>query len=158
MNLSSAQDFGVGMRAALENRAAAWHYVKAFAAAWLTPIEPGDGYPDAELDAAEARLGLRLPAALREAYALFGRRNDLVRNQDVLLRPEKLYVFEGALVYQVENQACARWGVLLADLEAEDPAAVVRSDLADKSQERWEPWSPKLSVALVEMVMVETLC
>jgi hypothetical protein len=157
MNLSSAQDLGVGMRAALENRSAAWHFVKAFAAAWRAPIEPGDGYTDAELDAAEADLGLRLPTALREAYALFGRRDDLTRNQDALLPPDELYVFDCALVYQKENQGVAWWGVLLTDLDAADPPTVSRLDLADKSQERWEPWAPKLSVALVEMVMAETL-
>lgn len=35
------------------------------------------GAAAADLDAAEQRLGLPLPAALREAYLLFGRRDDL---------------------------------------------------------------------------------
>ena len=67
---------------------------------------------------------------------LLGRRDDLCRNQDRLLRPDELYVYEGALVYHAENQGAAHWGVLLDDLVAEDPAAVVRPDLADKSAER----------------------
>ena len=41
------------------------------------------------------------------SYMLLGRRDDLVRDQDTLLPPERLRVFEGALVYHVENQAVA---------------------------------------------------
>lgn len=88
---------------------------------------------------------------------LLGRRDDLVRNQDTLLSPERLRVLEGALVYHVENQAVAHWGILLSDLAVQDPPTVVRRDLADRSAERWEPWTARLSVALVELVMSETV-
>lgn len=53
-----------------------------FAADWRAPLRAEDGYDAEALDAAERRLGVRLPTALREAYALFGRRDDLSRNQD----------------------------------------------------------------------------
>ncbi len=98
-----------------------------------------------------------LPAALREAYLLFGSRTDLTSNHDRLLRPDELHVADGALVYRVENQGAASWGVLLEELGDDDPGTVMRSDLADKTQERWEPWESSLTVACVEMVMSEAV-
>ena len=62
----------------------AWRFIRGFADAWLTPLRDGDGYSQAELNAAEDRLGLKLPTALREAYMLFGKRADLCGTQDFL--------------------------------------------------------------------------
>jgi hypothetical protein len=150
-------DMRAAMAETLRGREGAWALVRGFAAHWGEPLAAADGYTDAELDAAERRLGVRLPAALREAYRLFGRRADLTSSQDVLLTPDELYVLDGALVYRAENQGCAHWGVLLGDLEREDPPTVVRPDLADKSQERWEPWEERFSTAAAVMAMTEKL-
>ncbi|MCX4749365.1 SMI1/KNR4 family protein [Kitasatospora sp. NBC_01287] len=143
--------------AAGQDRAAAWRFIAEFAAYWRRPLAEDDGWCAAELDAAERRLGLRLPTALREALRLVGRRDDLTRNHNRLLRPDELFVHEGALVFREENQGCAHWGVLLADLDQDDPGTVVRPDLADKSQERWESWTARVSLACVETVMFETV-
>ncbi|MFJ6619831.1 SMI1/KNR4 family protein [Kitasatospora sp. NPDC091335] len=145
------------MAESARSRAGAWAFVRGFAAYWGEPLGPGDGFTEAELDAAERRLGLRLPPALREAYRLFGRRADLTSSQDVLLTPDELRVLDGALVYRAENQGCAHWGVLLDDLALEDPPTVIRPDLADKSQERWEPWEERFSTAAVVMALMEKL-
>lgn len=150
-------DLRAGMAETLRGREGAWVFVRGFAAYWGEPLGPGDGFADAELDAAERRLGLRLPAALREAYRLFGRRADLTSSHNTLLTPDELHVLDGVLVYQAENQGCAHWGVPLAELAHDDPATVIRPDLADTSQERWEPWEPRLSVAAVAMAMAEKL-
>ncbi|MEY9928169.1 hypothetical protein ABH926_002803 [Catenulispora sp. GP43] len=144
--------------AAPGDRAAAWHVAEVLAADWSErPLTPADGYTDADLDAAAAELGHPLPAALREALKLFGRRDDLTRNQDPLSTPEDLEVHEGALVFRDENQSVCAWGILLADLDQEDPPTYLRPDLADKSQEEWLPWTDKLSLALVEALMAETV-
>ncbi|MGW3044045.1 SMI1/KNR4 family protein [Kitasatospora sp. NPDC001159] len=150
-------DMRTAMAETLRGRAGAWALVRGFAAHWGEPLAVADGFTDAELDAAEQRLGVRLPAALREAYRLFGRRADLTSSQDVLLTPDELYVLDGALVYRAENQGCAHWGVLLGDLEQEDPPTVIRPDLADKSQEHWEPWEDRFSTAAAVMAMTEKL-
>lgn len=152
----SAAEMSTGMRAALQSRADAWRFITTFAADWRAPLQAGDGYDSATLDAAEHRLALRMPPALREACALLGRRDDLLRNEDELLRPDELFVCEGALVYQAAHQATAHWGILLDDLTADDPPAFIRVDLADKAAECWEPWTGQLSVALVELVMSQT--
>lgn len=166
------------MLATPRDRTLAWWFITGFAAYWGRPLGAGDGWDPAVVDAAERRLGLTLPAALREAYQLFGRRDDLTSNQDRLLPPDELYVWDGALVYREENQGCAHWGIPLADFDEradavgedavgedaprddavrDDPRTVARPDLADKSQERWEPWMPSLAAACVEIVMAEAL-
>ncbi|QIQ04233.1 SMI1/KNR4 family protein [Streptomyces liangshanensis] len=150
-------DLHTRLSEALASRAEAWRFVADFAAHWQQPLQPGDGWSEAEVEAAERRLGLVLPAALREAYLLLGRRTDLTSNHDTLLKPDELDVLDGALVYRVENQGAASWGVLLADLDKEDPGTVIRPDLADKSRERWEAWESGLIVACVEMVMAEVV-
>ncbi|MEU3464534.1 SMI1/KNR4 family protein [Streptomyces sp. NPDC006733] len=132
-------------------------FVADFAAFWQQPLQTGDGWSVAQVEAAERRLGLALPAALRAAYLLLGRRGDLTSNYDTLLRPDELHVVDGALVYRVENQGAACWGIRLADLEQDDPGTVMRLDLADKAQEHWVPWESGLTVACIEMVMSETV-
>ncbi|GAA1550798.1 hypothetical protein GCM10009678_37140 [Actinomadura kijaniata] len=132
-------------------------FARRFAAEWATPLTARDGFTEEELDAAEARLGARLPGTLREAYRLFGRRADLTSNHDTLLAPSELYVLDGALVFRSENQGAVNWGVRSADSGLADPATFVRADLADKSAERWEPWLDGLTRTVQEILLSEAL-
>ncbi|MFF3669792.1 SMI1/KNR4 family protein [Microtetraspora malaysiensis] len=152
-------DLAAELAHAFQGRERAWAFIRRFAAEWANPLLPGDGHDVAELDAAEERLGLRLPAALREAYALVGPRDDLTGNQDHLLPPKSLYVDETgeALVYRLENQHVVEWGIPLAELDRDDPPTVFRWDMLDKEAERWAPWIDRLSAAFVEIVMSESL-
>jgi hypothetical protein len=54
------------------------------------PWQPGDGYDEATLQAAEVRLGLRLPATLRRFYLAWGRRHDMTQMVDPLVPPDAL--------------------------------------------------------------------
>lgn len=125
-----------------------------------TPLTEADGYAPADLDAAQARLGLPLPATLRDAYQLLGHRKDLTDNHDSLLAPQDLYVDEdrGVLVFRVENQSCAYWGIRVTDLDQEDPPVVVRADLVRPAADDWATWLGRVSVAFVEIVLSEALC
>ncbi|MFI1169954.1 SMI1/KNR4 family protein [Streptomyces melanogenes] len=147
------------LSAGVAGRAGAWEFIRGFAAHWATALDVEDGWGEADLVAAEERLGVRLPLALREAYRLFGRRPDLTSNHDVLLDPAQLSVDPAreALVFRHENQGAASWGILLADLAQDDPAVFIRADLADKSAEKWENWLERLSLAFVEIVLSESL-
>ncbi|NUP49761.1 MAG: hypothetical protein HOW97_20990, partial [Catenulispora sp.] len=137
----------------LSDRQQVWEFVRSYAAAFGWPLVDGDGVEPAELDAAATRLGRGLPLALCEAYLLFGRRRDLTASQDTLLSPERLNVdpSRSVLVYRHENQACAAWGVRLAELELDDPPVVM--DLGNG----WVPYSERLSVAMAEMVLSESM-
>ncbi|MFC8718435.1 SMI1/KNR4 family protein [Kitasatospora sp. NPDC057198] len=150
MTLDLARD----LPAALTDRTTAWRLIADLAAFWGAPLRPGDGRTDAELDAAEARLGLRLPAALREAHRLIGNRPDLTSNHDTLLPPEELYTDQGCLVYRVENQSCAYWGIPLAALGQDDPPTVVWPDAADPEP---TPWTARFSVECLAVVLTEPL-
>lgn len=158
-------DLARELSSGLEDRAAAWEFIRGFARHWLTPLGEADGWSDidgwsdADLDAAEARLGIALPEALREAYQLIGRRADLTSNQDVLLGPAQLHLDERqeALVFRHENQGAASWGILTTDLDHADPGVVIRADLADKRAEKWEGWLDRISLTFIEIVLSESL-
>ncbi|PZG57027.1 hypothetical protein C1I98_00595 [Spongiactinospora gelatinilytica] len=143
--------------AAMADRAGAWDFIRGFAATWRSPLTEDDGWPEADLDAAEARLGLRLPAALREAYLLFGRRTDLTSLQDVLFGPAHLAVEDQALMFRAENQSAAFWGIPITELDRPDPPVVIRTGMADKAAESWEGWLDRFSHACVEIVLSESL-
>jgi uncharacterized protein (TIGR02996 family) len=118
-----------------ERRVERWRLVEEFIDVWYGPLQPGDGYSEAELAGAEARLGLRLPVALREWYGLAGKRKEVWSNQDLLLTPDKLQIDEQrkALVVRAENQWCEQWAVRLSDLALEDPPIIELSEQAEAS-------------------------
>ncbi|MFF9912447.1 SMI1/KNR4 family protein [Streptomyces sp. NPDC013457] len=151
-------DMARSLGAAVQDRRGAWEFIRGFVADWAEGLAD-DGWNETDLAAAEKRLGLRLPSALREAYLLFGRRKDLTSNHDVLLGPSELYVDEAgkALVFRHENQGAASWGIRLAELTDDDPAVLVKTDLADKAAEHWENWLERLSLCFVEIVLSESV-
>jgi hypothetical protein len=157
--MSTGFDIARKLASGLEDRQAAWCFIRGFAASWLTPLTDGDGCNAADLDAAESRLGVRLPASLREAYGLFGRRSDLTSNQDTLLSPDDLYLDAtgDALIFRVESQAFARWGVLTADLDQPDPPVVIKLDLREPRAESWHAWLTSFSSACMEILLSESI-
>ena len=80
----------------------------------MPPLAPGDGVAEAEIAAAEARLGLKLPTVLREFYALVGRRKDINAVHNRLISLEESEVDQDRLVFYEENQAVVLWGVSIA--------------------------------------------
>lgn len=89
------------------------------------PWQPGDGWDEATIQAAEARLGLRLPNPLRNFYLAWGRRPDMTETQNPLLDPDELVIKADTLIFCVENQAVVYWGVQCEVLEEDDPPIVV---------------------------------
>jgi hypothetical protein len=139
---------------AVHDRSAAWRFIEGFAAAWAEPIEAQDGWSRADLSVTEEQLRVRLPEAVKEALSLFGKRPDLTSNQDRLLTPAELRVDGDVLIFRDENQWVAAWGTALG---GDDPEVLIKLDLVDKSEERWDPWLPRFSLACVEMVLSEAL-
>ena len=116
---------------------------------------PRDGVSRDAWRAAEDRAGVELPAALREAYLLFGRRPDLTCRQDRLVPPHQPGLDESGrvVVFRVENQGCAEWGVAAADLASADPPVYLRA----RPGGGWEPFLDRVSVACVELVLSEVV-
>jgi hypothetical protein len=92
-----------------------------------------------------------LPAALAAFYRLLGRRRDLTSCQDRLLAPNSLVVQGGVLVYRIEAQGCASWGVRVADLGLADPPVVIWAGSL------WRPFLGSFSLAAVEIVLGEAV-
>jgi hypothetical protein len=134
------------------NRHRGWEFVRALTAAFGRPVVDGDGVDAALVQVSEDRIGFALPAVLREAYLLFGRRRDLTAAQDILVSPQSLDVDpDGVLVFRMEAQGCASWGVPARAMGQDDPPVMVNVG------DGWLPYSDRLSVVLVEMVMSEVM-
>jgi hypothetical protein len=93
---------------------------------WYGAVKPGDGYSQKEVDDAEARLGFRLPAALREWYQLAGRRFDVwCRTLGMyFFEPKALGVeFDGIFVFRMDDfEGYVSWGIRVSDLGKDDPS------------------------------------
>ncbi|MFD1932059.1 hypothetical protein ACFSKW_11300 [Nonomuraea mangrovi] len=153
-----SDDFDLATEAVegFQDRHHAWRFIRRFAESWSRPLSKDDGFSEAEIDAAEKRLGLQLPVALREAYVLFGKRDDLCHWHNRLQRPDELEVFgEAGLLYHAENQGC--WGryIRLTDLHLADPPTRESCDCLRVEHQSGVPYAERLSAALVAMVLSE---
>ncbi|WP_328460382.1 hypothetical protein OHA21_29675 [Actinoplanes sp. NBC_00393] len=132
-----------------------WRFIRDFTTAWRIPLGPDDGLPAAEIEAAEDRLGVRIPGALRQAYLLFGRRTDLTSQYGTLFAPGEL-MFDAEnqmLVFRADHQGVAHYGVPAGP--DDDPPVLILLDMAEKAPEKWEPFVDRLSSGLIEMIFVE---
>jgi hypothetical protein len=119
------------------------------------PWRPGDGYDEATFQAAEARLGLRLPATLRRFYLAWGRRHDLIQMVDPLVPPDALKLFGDVLSFWVENQAVVLWGIRRERLEEADPPVVVAWN--EEGGLDWTPSHARLSDFLDDLTYQHAL-
>jgi uncharacterized protein (TIGR02996 family) len=99
-----------------------WRLAEEFIDVWHGGLRPKDCCMEQEITRAERRLGCRLPAALREWYALAGKRQDIWSHQDHFETLSRLRRdASGDLVIRHENQGCERWRIRAADLACDDP-------------------------------------
>lgn len=146
------------------DRGRRWEMVVRLINEWWTPLRPEDGCTAEELDAAERRLGVKLPAALREFYGLCGRRNgpgDVLHVQDRFLRPDE-WMMEDAggrriLGLCLEEAGTVLWSLDPAECGAPDPPVwcfdLVRG--AD-DHDATELQSSDFSLFALEWVVVQT--
>lgn len=85
------------------------------------PLTPRDGRAESRIAAAERKLGVRLPKALRDYYLVAGRerRFNCVHNR--LYAPHEWSVDGDKLVFMEENQAVVLWGTAASCEPSEDP-------------------------------------
>jgi hypothetical protein len=131
-----------------------WNLAQHFVNTWWPPLRAQDQVSPAEIAAIEHRLELALPQALREWYALAGRRCDFIGNQDYLVPIDQLTIKDDVLVFCIENQAVIDWGIRLEDIAQEDPPVVV--DWAGEEHDergQWSVYSPSVSTFFLSMVV-----
>lgn len=80
---------------------------------WWRPLTEEDHVSAEALAAAEQRLGITLPAALREWHQLAGRRQDFIGAADIFLSVEELEIKDDTLVFCIEHQGMSQWGIPL---------------------------------------------
>ena len=141
--------------AAREDR---WSLLTDFVAEWHAPLQEGDGYSVAELDVAEQHLGLKLPLALQEWYALAGRREDIIAPQNFLVSPPELEISEenGLLIFHCENQQVVEWGVQADDLGLVDPPVWLDNSGLYDTQQKLIRENNTLTEFALQMVVLET--
>jgi uncharacterized protein (TIGR02996 family) len=99
-----------------------WRLAEEFIDVWHGGLRPKDGCTEQEIARAERRLGCRLPAALREWYALAGKRGGIWSHQDHFETLSRLRRDASSdLVIRHENQGCERWRIRAADMDCDDP-------------------------------------
>ena len=79
-----------------------------------------DGLAPGFATAAQCKLKLMIPTALREYYSVAGRL-PLNKEHNRLYSPGRLKVLEGKLVFMEENQCMVFWGMDTAALGQDDP-------------------------------------
>ena len=128
------------------------------------PWQPGDGYEESAIAAAEDRPGIRLPAPLRSFYQTWGRRKEMTRLNHPLLGPASWILRPDALIFCVENQATGYWAILREDLGKVNPAVVRAWALPDweareiASPLTWEPSHAHVSDFLDTLTYHHALC
>lgn len=140
-------DAAAAIHNGIPDRAEAWDFIRAFVAGWCTPLTDADGIGEEELKRAESQLSPALPAALGEAYLLFGRRSDLFEHQDPMLPPSEssctrtlgVCCASAARTRGVHSGACV-WPTWkrLTRLSSSSP---VRGDSRSWTGSRWRVWS-----------------
>ena len=91
-----------------------------------------DGLKGKDVEKAEARLGIRLPAALKDFYLSVGAVPDLCSIHNIVFHPRDLIIEEGYLLFMDEYQSVVSWGIKRKDLSKADPAAWQRNNSAEK--------------------------
>ena len=115
----NAQQFAARL-AARKNH---WPLLGDWTETWCHSFQESDGYFEAELDRAESRLGVKLPAALKELYRFAGHR--LSKLNDPLIEPQELEAIQNIIPFWAENQYVVTWGIKIDDLSLDDPAVYI---------------------------------
>ena len=110
------------------------------------PLITRDGVAEQRLKQAEKRLGIALPAAMRDYYVVAGAAIEN-REHNQLYTPEELVVEEGRLLFMEENQAVVHWGVPLRSKRRADPEVWQRVN-GDKAE--WYSEHMAFSVFIVK--------
>jgi len=136
-----------------QSRAERWRLVETLLSQWFPPQPHAERVSALDIDDAEKRLDLRLPAALREWYE----RYDLAvwSRQDRLLLPYQMNIVDGVLVFCVENQDVVTWGIRLEDLAAEDPPVVISDpDRTWLPTKHWSVEAPSTSAFAIQFTLM----
>ncbi len=101
------------------------------------PWYPNDGYDEAVVTAAEQKFGVRFPTILRNFYRSWAVRDDLTRRNQILLRPDDLFLQDEALIVCVENQWVWYWAIPYSALGQDNPPVLMARN--EEPSLVWQP-------------------
>ncbi len=101
-----------------------WSKQSAHIRTLYAPWQPGDGYEESVIAAAENRLVMHLPDPLRSFYQSWGKRKDMTRLNHLLPGPAEVDSATRCPHFCVENQVTSYWAIRREDLEKANPPVV----------------------------------
>jgi hypothetical protein len=129
-----------------DTRPERWALLSQLIAEWHGSSGGDEGYRYEVWPECEQRLGLPIPAALKEWYRCAGLRWEVWNRQDKMMSPSEIFCEDGVLQFFIENQAVTAWGVRISDLGPDDPAVVTRN-----AQNQWVEQNPQISAFALHM-------
>ncbi|MCW3061397.1 MAG: hypothetical protein JWQ02_3218 [Capsulimonas sp.] len=134
-----------------------WTVIQDFIDHWYSSSFYDQGNSDLEIDQAEARLGLKLPKALRTLYARLGTSLDQLAPENSFSSLETLKLVDELLIMRHEAQWVFVWGIQISDLLLEDPPVYLTEyNNAHLSRERFLQNS-KTSEFILQAMIQEAL-
>lgn len=130
------------------------HYSEVFAT-FGYPLTERTALSTTVLAGAERRLGVKIPAALREYYRIAGRERRFNTAHNRLLPPSDWSLDQKRLIFMEENQAVVYWGVSIRNPDSDDPPA---SQGINNEPITWHPENRKCSGFLTEMLHYQAVC
>jgi|GEM_PF-444842 hypothetical protein len=109
------------------------------------------GLPEAEITAAEQRLGIRFPAMLREYLLTLGGSEAVNQSFNRLLPLEKIDFDGDYLVLIEEYQGVFLCGIAKADLAQDNPPIHIGFYTDETESYEWQPHLPDTSALLLEL-------
>lgn len=119
----------------------------------LFDIKDDFGFPNEEIERAENRLKIKFPYLLRKYYKELGNHKKLNQTQDSLLDLERVKFEDNEfLIFYVENQYVAIWGIPKNEITKENPSVFRKVD-----NNEWELDSRNLSSFLTSMALMQSI-
>lgn len=87
-----------------------------------------------EIEKAEARLGFRLPFALREYYMSVGNVAEFMYGHNVFAPLEEIYADDEMLYFLEENQSVCMWAIKLSELTYDNPEIYMVSEMDEGNE------------------------
>lgn len=116
-------------------------------------LDASEGISNDAIASAESKLGVTLPADLREFYQTVGKINLFTDAFEFFAKPKQIYIKANKLIFLEENQAVLSWGLDLNSLKKKDITVYQSPNAGDPDNEVvWYAESLSLTKFL-EMIM-----
>jgi hypothetical protein len=115
------------------------------------PLMARDGITEARIAAAERKLGVGLPGALRDYYLVAGKERSLNHAHNHLCAPDEWEIHSRKLIFMEERQAVVVWGVSARSDPTGDPP-VFQGTMVDDEPSGWYREHAHCSAFLVAML------